>query len=52
VNGCPVTGIIFASAALLLSPWILNAAIPAPPSRSTRGIPAMRAFAASWTGLG
>ena len=37
VNGCPVTGIGFASAALALSPVILNAAIPAPPSRSTRG---------------
>src|SRR5689334_1988691 len=51
VNGCPATVIGFASAALALSPMILNAAMPAPPSRSTRGRPAMRAFAASWTGL-
>src|SRR4051812_29786529 len=51
-KGCPVTGIAFASAALALSPMILNAPIPAPPSRSTRGRFAMRAFAASCTGFG
>ena len=51
-NGCPVTVIVFPSAALALSPMILKAAIPAPPSRSTRGRLAMRALAASCTGLG
>src|SRR5262245_4182857 len=52
LNGCPVTVIGDASAALALSPMILNAPIPAPPSRSTRARPATRAFAASWIGLG
>src|SRR4051812_33838845 len=52
VNGCPVTVMGVAVAAFALSPEILNAAIPAPPSRSTRGTPAMRAFAASWNGFG
>src|SRR6478752_1697035 len=52
VNGCPLTVMGEAVAAFALSPLILNAAIPAPPSRSTRGRPAMRAFAASWIGFG
>ena len=51
VNGWPVTGIGFASAAFALSPLILNAAMPAPPSRSARGTLAMRALAASCTGI-
>ncbi len=52
VKGCPVTVMGDALADLALSPEILNAAIPAPPSRSTRGRLAMRAFAASCTGFG
>src|SRR5438270_55528 len=37
---------VFASAALALSPMILNAPMPAPPSRSTRGRSAMRSTGA------
>ena len=51
VNGCPVTA-TGATSTFCTSPSSLNAATPAPPSRSTRGRPAMRFSSVTAAGAG